>query len=151
MPNIIIKLPEGVFDEAARKRLAQGVTAAAKQIEQIGDDPRQEALTLVTIEEVKAGYLFAGGNDPLIRVIPIAVFFHAPEGVIDAARRGDAVRLVHEAVAAAKPMSDMRAVTTSVVIADVADGTWGANGQLLTLPDFARRAGYKHLQHLVGA
>ncbi len=40
---------------------------------------------------------------------------------------------------------------TSVMIGDVPDGAWGANGQIWRLPDFAKAAGYKHLQHLVGA
>jgi hypothetical protein len=35
------------------------------------------------------------------------------------------------------------------MIWDVADGTWGANGQIWCLPDFARAGGYKHLCHLV--
>jgi len=149
MPNIIVKVPEGVFDADAREALAKGITAAAKTVERIGDDPRQEFLTWVAIEEVKAGYLFAGGNDPLSRVVPVIVLFYPPEGVIDEAGRTDAVRLVQEAVASAKPAGDARPVMTSVIVADVADGTWGANGQLWRLPDFARAAGYKHLQHLV--
>jgi len=32
-----------------------------------------------------------------------------------------------------------------------ASAKWGANGQILRLPDFAKAAGYKHLQHLVVA
>ena len=151
MPNIIVKVPEGAFDAEGRNSLAKAITQAAKQVEQIGDDPRQEFLTWVAIEEVKAGYLFAGGSDPLARVIPVIVFFYPPAGVLAESGRAEAVRLVQEAATAAKPASDPRPVMTSVIVADVADGTWGANGQLWTLPDFARAAGYKHLQHLVQA
>lgn len=40
-----------------------------------GDDPRQEVITWVLIEEVKPGCLFAGGADQTSRIIPVIVFF----------------------------------------------------------------------------
>jgi phenylpyruvate tautomerase PptA (4-oxalocrotonate tautomerase family) len=148
MPTIVVKVPEGAFDAAGCDRLAKGITAAAKTVEQIGDDPRQEFTTWVVVEEVKAGHFFAGGNDPVSRVLPVIVFFYAPAGVIDEAGRVEAVRLIQAAVAAAKSHADSRPVMTSVMVSDVADGTWGANGVLWRLPDFAKAAGYKHLPHL---
>jgi hypothetical protein len=42
MPNIIVKVPAGAFDAAGCERLGKGVTAVAKQVEQIGDDPRSK-------------------------------------------------------------------------------------------------------------
>ena len=149
MPNIIVKVPEGAFDAAARAALGRGIHAAAKAVEGWGDDPRQEALTWVLVEEVKSGGLFVGGADQSSRVIPVIVFFYPPAGVVDAAGRAEAVKRIHQAVAAAKPAADPRPVATSIIVRDVADGTWGANGQLWHLPDFARAAGYRHLQHLV--
>lgn len=149
MPNILIKIPEGVFGSLGVQQLAERVTAAAKEVEQIGDDPQHLFLTWVAIEEVKPGCLFAGGVDPLARVIPVIVFFYPPAGVIDQHGRAAAVRLVHEAVAAAKPANDPRPVMTSVIIAEVEDGSWGANGAVWRLPEIARAAGYKHLQYLV--
>jgi phenylpyruvate tautomerase PptA (4-oxalocrotonate tautomerase family) len=149
MPNIIVKIPEGVFGEPARKVLATGIHAAAKAVEQFGDEPMQEFLTWVVIEEVKEGYLFAGGANPLAQFIPVIVFFYPPGGVIDAAGHADTVKRMHEAVANAKPEGDTRLVVTSVMMWDVPEGAWGANGQLWALPDFVRAAGYKHLQHLV--
>ena len=149
MPNILVKIPEGVFDGTGRKRLAAGITAAAKRVEQIGDDPRHLFLIWVVIEEIKSGSLYAGGDDPLARVIPVIVLFCPPSGVIDHDGRAEVVRLIHEAVAAAKPEGDPRPVATSVIVAEIEDGTWGANGALRRLPDIARAAGYKHLQHLI--
>ncbi len=148
MPNIIVKVPEGVFDAEHRAALARGITAAAKAAERIGDDPRQEFLAWVVVEEVKAGCFFAGGHDPLGRVIPVMVVFNSPAGVLDDAARAVAVRMVHEAVCAAKPEADPRPVMTSVVMAEVADGHWGANGNVWRLADCARAAGYAHLRHL---
>lgn len=149
MPFIIIKVPEGVFEGAARHKLVAGVTAAAKDAEQIGDDPRQEFLTFVQIEEIKAGCLFAGGHDVSAQVAPVIVLWHAPQGVFDDAGRVRAITLVHEAIAAAVPASETRRLVTSVMVGDVPDGSWSANGVRWRLADFARAAGFKHLQHLV--
>jgi phenylpyruvate tautomerase PptA (4-oxalocrotonate tautomerase family) len=149
MPNVVVKIPEGVFGSLGLQRLAEGLTAAARQVEQIGDDPQHLFLTWIAIEEVKPGCLFAGGADPLARVIPVIVFFYTPAGLIDQAGRAEAIRQVHEAVAAAKPAGDPRPVMTSVMVTEIADGTWGANGAVWRLPEIAQAAGYKHLQHLV--
>jgi hypothetical protein len=35
---------------------------------------------------------------------------------------------------------------TSVIISEVADGTWGVSGALWRLDTFVKAAGYKHLQ-----
>jgi phenylpyruvate tautomerase PptA (4-oxalocrotonate tautomerase family) len=149
MPNIFIKLPNGVFDPAARDRLAQAVTAAAMAAEQIGDDPQHALTTWVVIEELEPSHLYVGGGDPLGRFIPVIVFFHPPAGVIDESGRAELVKLMHEAVTGAKPAGDSRPVMTNIIVADVADGTWGVSGQVWRLPEMARAAGYKHLQHLV--
>lgn len=125
MPAIVIKIPEGVFDAEARGRIAARVTAAAKTVEQIGDDPRQEFLTWVLIEEVKAGSFLAGGRDPLAVAIPVFVTFNYPEGVIEEPGRALAVRLIQEAVAA-----EGRPAATAVIMSPVTDGTWGVNGTL---------------------
>ncbi len=146
MPNIIVKLPAGAFDSAACDRLGKGITAVAKQVEQIGDDPRQEFTTWVVIEEVKARHFLAGGNDPLARVVPVIVLFYAPEGVMGEASRVEAVRLIQAVVAAAKSEADPRPVMTSVIISEVADGTWGVSGALWRLDAFVKAAGYKHLR-----
>ncbi len=149
MPNITIKIPEGVFDSAAKARLAAGVTNAASTVEQMGDDPRQQFLTWVTIEEIKSGHFFAGGVDPLAQVIPVIIFFQPPAGVLGEDRRQMAISMMHNACVAARAQSDPRPVMSSILIQDVPDGSWGANGTLWHLPDFARASGYRHLQHLV--
>jgi phenylpyruvate tautomerase PptA (4-oxalocrotonate tautomerase family) len=150
MPNIIVKVPEGVFDTSARATLAKATHAAAKTVEGWGDDPRQEALTWVLIEEVANGNFFVGGADQSSRVIPVIVFCYPPAGVISGDSRATAVKLFHDAISSAKQTSDARPVLTSIMLWDVANGTWGANGKIWQLTDFAKAAGYKHLQHLAG-
>jgi len=136
MPNILVKIPANTFDGDARAALARRITHAAAQAEQIADDPRSRATTWVLVEEVPAGAWWCGGADMSAHIVPCLAIAHVPAGVLDAAAR-------------ALPGADGRRVVTSVMLHDVADGTWGVNGALWALPDFARAAGYAHLQHLV--
>lgn len=148
MPNILVRLPEGVFDANARQSIATALSRTAKRVEQIGDEPRHEFTTWVVFEDIKPGYIFAGGHDPLANVIPAIVFFHHPEGVLEQSGRELAIKLAHEAIADAAP-NDGRPVITSVAVTKVEDGAWGVAGNVCWLADFARLAGFKHLQHLV--
>ena len=149
MPNILVKIPANTFDGAARAALARRITAAAVQAEQIADDPRSRATTWVVVEEVPARSWWCGGVDVAAQMVPCLAVAHVPAGVLDAAARALFVQQMHEAFAQALPTADGRRVVTSVMVYDVADGTWGVNGALWALPDFARAAGYAHLQHLI--
>lgn len=151
MPNIVIRAPEGAFDAEALGMLARAATAVARFVEKGGDDPRHSALTWVAIDEVKPGRLFAGGADPLAQLIPVVVLFHYPAGVLDDDSRAEAARLFQEIVSEARRPGDERPVATSVIMTEVADGAWGGSGRIWRLPDLAKAAGYKHLQHLVTA
>jgi phenylpyruvate tautomerase PptA (4-oxalocrotonate tautomerase family) len=103
----------------------------------------------VTVEDVPAASWWCGGADVTTQVVPCKAIAHVPAGVLDADARARFVQQVHEAFAQALPAADARRVVTSVMLHDVPDGTWGVNGALWTLPDFARAARYAHLQHLV--
>ncbi|MCC9005666.1 hypothetical protein [Pseudomonas putida] len=37
---------------------------------------------------------------------------------------------------------------TAIILDEVSDGSWGANGVIWHLADFAQAAGYRHLQGL---
>jgi len=149
MPNILVKIPANTFDGDARAALARRITEAAVQAEQIPDDPRRRATTWVVMEDVPAASWWCGGVDVTTQVVPCLAIAHVPAGVLDADARALFVQRLHDAFVQSLPAADGRRVVTSVMLHDVADGTWGVNGALWALPDFARAAGYAHLQHLV--
>jgi phenylpyruvate tautomerase PptA (4-oxalocrotonate tautomerase family) len=149
MPNILVKIPANTFDGDARAALARRITEAAVQAEQIPDDPRRRATTWVVMEDVPAASWWCGGVDVTTQVVPCLAIAHVPAGVLDADARALFVQQMHDAFVQSLPAADGRRVVTSVMLHDVADGTWGVNGALWALPDFARAAGYAHLQHLV--
>jgi hypothetical protein len=71
-------------------------------------------------------------------------------GVLSEAMRGDYVQRLHQAVSRSKEANDQRIVMTSIILDEVNDGLWGANGAIWYLADFTQAAGYRHLQGLTG-
>ncbi len=100
-------------------------------------------------EEVDSGNWTCGGADLSNQVITLIAMVYVPEGVLDDASRALYVRLVDLAFRNALPAGETRKVATSIMLHDVADGTWGPGGDIWHLPTFAARAGFVHLQHLV--
>ncbi|WP_178116221.1 tautomerase family protein [Pseudomonas sp. LD120] len=145
MPNILIKIPQGAFNAQQRERMLHEVTQVALDVEQIGQDPRQRALCWVLLEELAPGTWRCGGADLGAQALSCLVQVKVPAGVLDSARRQAYVAGLHQALAACRPAEDGRLLMTSILLDEVPDGTWGANGTLWHLADFTRAAGYRHL------
>lgn len=151
MPHMLITVPEGAFPRQQRHLLVRALNAAAARAERIPDDPGKRFLCWIVIEEVAAGLWTCGGVDVDSQVLPCIAMIHLPAGVLDDVSRQRYVALVHNAFRQAMAAGDRRPLATSVVLHDVVDGTWGANGHVMRLADFARVAGFEHLQDRVGA
>ncbi|MGY2237146.1 tautomerase [Pseudomonas gingeri] len=149
MPNILLKIPKGAFPGAARATLVRGINEAAAIAERIPADPAKRFLCWVVIEEVEPGNWTCGSVDMTAQLVPCIARVHVPAGVLDETSRGRYVELIQQAFIAAQPADDPRQLMTSVMLHEVADGAWGANGAIWNLPAFARAAGFEHLQHLV--
>lgn len=151
MPTILVKVPKGAFPGDARAHLVRHIIDAATAAEQMPADPKKLFLSWVVIEETEAGMWTCGGVDMAAQVLTCFAMVNVPSGVLDERSRALYVKLMHDAFKKAQPVVDKRQVVSSVILQDVADGTWGGNGALWRLPALAKAAGYKHLQHLVVA
>ena len=87
--------------------------------------------------------------DMSARLLTCLAVIYVPTGVLDAASQAMYVDLVHAAFKQSLPASEKRQLATSVILQNVADGSWGANGAIWRLPDFAQAAGFAHLQALL--
>lgn len=146
MPNIVIQIPSGVFSVDCRSELVGKINEAAAIAEQIPNDPKKRFLCWVLIEEVPAGAWTCGTVAAMPQLVPCIARIDVPAGVLDDDSRAQYVRLVHNAFRQALPEGDKRQVITSVLLNEVADGTWGVNGAVWRLEDFAKAAGFAHLQ-----
>ncbi|SDZ65433.1 tautomerase family protein [Pseudomonas sp. NFIX28] len=151
MPNILVDLPKGALTAEQRRALVDGLNQAAAEAEQIPAQLQKRALCWVLINEVEAGHWTCGAVDMTSQILPCRAVVYVPAGVLDESARADYVRLVHQAFERAKPAEDKRQLMTSVIVQDVADGTWGANGAIWRLPQFAAAAGFAHLQGVAAA
>jgi phenylpyruvate tautomerase PptA (4-oxalocrotonate tautomerase family) len=151
MPTILVKIPHGSFPGESRTALVRKINEAAAAAEQMPDEPRTRSMCWVLVEEAAAGTWTCGGVDATARLLPCTVLAYLPAGVLDDASRERFVERVHSAFEEALPPDDGRRIATSVVMNEVPDGAWGVGGKVWRLPDFARSAGYAHLQHLVDA
>ncbi|MES2950022.1 MAG: tautomerase [Pseudomonadota bacterium] len=151
MPNIVLKIPKNSFPGAQRAALVKGINEAAATAERMPADPRKRFLCWVLIEEVEPGNWTCGGADVTSLFLPCVAIVFVPDGVLDDAARATFTRLLQVAFLAAIPEDDKRQLTTSIIFNAVVDGAWGVNGAVWHLPQFAKAAGYAHLQHLVSA
>ncbi len=151
MPNIVLKIPKHAFPGAQRAALVQGINEAVAAAERIPADPRKRFLCWVLIDEIEDGNWTCGGADVSSQFIPCMAVVHVPDGVLDDAARATYTRLLHAAFQDALPADEKRQLLTSIVFNAVQDGSWGVGSVVWRLPDFARAAGFEHLQHLVVA
>lgn len=149
MPNILVKIPKGAFPTEHRAVLVKMLNAAAAAAEQIPDDPRKRSMCWVIIDEVEPGSWTCGASDMSAKLLPCLAVIYVPAGVLDGASQAVYVDLVHAAFKQSLPATEQRQLATSVILHDVADGSWGANGAIWRLPDFAQAAGFAHLQALL--
>ncbi|WP_428424658.1 tautomerase [Methylibium sp.] len=151
MPNIVVHIPHGAFAGEARSALTRCINEAAAKAEQMPADPNKRFVCWVVVNEVDPGALTCGSVDMTAQLLPCIAMVHVPAGVLDGASRTRYVQEMHDAFREALPAGELRKLITSVVLHDVADGTWGANGVIWRLPDLAKASGHGHLQHLVVA
>lgn len=151
MPNIHVRIPKGSFTGAARADLIRRINDAAANAEQIPAEPRKRMLCWVLIDEISDGAWTCGGADMTSQLLPCVATVYLPAGVLNDTSRAQYVQELHEAFKQSRVAEDARLVATSVMLHEVPDGSWGVNGSIWRLPQFAQAAGFAHLQHLVHA
>jgi phenylpyruvate tautomerase PptA (4-oxalocrotonate tautomerase family) len=147
MPIVRVQLPADALSAERVEAVIAELTELIAAAEQMPADPDRRTGLIILWEPLPAGAIRSNGVDPTGIAIPVFVWFHPPEGVMDDAHRAAFVAGAQELFERHGP--DDRIVVTSVVFLPIADGDWGIGGTINHLPDFAARAGYAHLQHLV--
>ncbi|MDT3457509.1 hypothetical protein ROV96_17170 [Stenotrophomonas pavanii] len=144
MPTLQIKTPAGAFTTSQCRAMLSAVEQAAVACSGLGPLPHQRRLCWVLHEPV--AHWRCGDEDTFETFVPVLVQVLAPAGVLDAERRTRYARAVHDAIVGALAHPESRRLALSITVSDVADGTWGANGELWNLARFAAVAGYAHMQ-----
>jgi len=149
MPNIVIQIPGGVLTEDARTAAAHQIASFAADTEQMPAQTSKRMLSWAVFQEMEAASWSVGGSAIPDSVIPCMVEIKVPEGVVDSAMRAVFLEGIYAILEKSMPVGDGRRLLMSTVFFEVPDGCWGANSAIWKLAEFARVAGYRHLQHLI--
>ena len=147
MPILNARVPEGAFSDEQRATIVADLTEAIAAAEQIPDDPIMRSRIIVIWEEIPQGRIYANAIDVSGLGVPVFLDLQPPEQALTeehAAEFGAAVEAIFQ-----RHASEGQAVLTSLIMSDVTDGRWAISGEISRIADFARTAGYAHLQHLV--
>lgn len=144
MPDIFIQVPEGAFDAEARGRMARAAVAVMTLVDR--DAKGREPTTWAVVDEIKVGHGRIDGHDPVAQTIPVLVHVYHLAGRLDAVARVEMADLFQDICSEARRAGERRQVAASVMVAEVAEGWWGVDGQVLRL---SAESGYGHSRPMV--
>jgi phenylpyruvate tautomerase PptA (4-oxalocrotonate tautomerase family) len=129
MPMMDLTLPAGALDQDRRTALVDDLTTVLLRAERAPDTEFFREVTWVFVHELPAGHVYSAGRpieQPLVRLEVTT-----PEGALSDRRRaelvGEATRLVREALG----IAEEDALRVWVTCREVAEGSWGAGGQIV--------------------
>ena len=148
MPHIFVHFPQHAFPGEARHALVEAITNAACHAEKIPAHAQQRFWCWVLMQDMPASHIHCGGQDVSARMLPCMVRIICPAGVLDESMKQTYVERIQDAFEQCLPTTETRVLAISVILEEIPEGHWGVNGTLWRLPDFAKAAGFIHLQHL---
>jgi phenylpyruvate tautomerase PptA (4-oxalocrotonate tautomerase family) len=129
MPIFEVTYPEGALSAEARAKLMEGLTAALLRAERAPDTEFFRSVTWSYVHELPAGSVHAAGEPVEKPTFKIDVT--TPQGALSDRRREElvieATRIVREAAA----IAEEEALRVWVLMHEVAEGSWGAGGQVI--------------------
>jgi phenylpyruvate tautomerase PptA (4-oxalocrotonate tautomerase family) len=140
---MFVTLTPGAYDAQAQDRLAAQLTEVAARAESLPDRPGPRSRALVCIQELPAGRFYSAGLPADRSLCGVFMTLYVTAGVLDARRKAEFAAGIQ--AAAEKCAPERRAVATSAVIVEVAEGQWAQRGRIARLPDVVGLAEFEHL------
>ena len=130
MPLMDLTFPAGAIDAGARAGLIDDLTTALLRAERAPDTDFFRSITWVFVNELPADNVYAAGRPveaPIARLIVTT-----PDGALSDRRRAEMVEAATQLIRDALGIAEADALTRIwVVHRTVADGSWGAGGQVV--------------------
>ena len=138
MPVFEITYPEGALEPAARDQLLDELTTAILNAERAPNHEFFRGVTWGYVNELPAGSVVAAGRP--VDKPTFKVDLTTPEGALSDRRREEfvveATRLVREAAG----IPEDEGLRIFVMMHEVAEGSWGAAGQVVRFQELRQRA-----------
>jgi phenylpyruvate tautomerase PptA (4-oxalocrotonate tautomerase family) len=129
MPLIDLTYPAGTFTPEQRTALADELTTVMLRAERAPDTEFFRTITWVHVHELPEGTVLAAGRpveEPIFRVDVTT-----PEGGLSDRRRKELVAGMTSAILGAAGLGEDQALRVWVLCHEVAEGSWGAAGQVV--------------------
>ncbi len=138
MPVFEITYPQGALEPEAREKLLDDLTTALLRAERAPDTEFFRNITWSYIHELPEGCVRAAG-----KAVPEPTFkidVTTPEGALSDRRRKELVASATEAVSEAAGLGPDDGLRVWVLMHEVAEGSWGAAGQVIQFQQLAEAA-----------
>jgi phenylpyruvate tautomerase PptA (4-oxalocrotonate tautomerase family) len=129
MPMIDVTYPEGALASEARSALVEDLTTVLLRAERAPDTEFFRNVTWVYLHELPVHAVLAGGTPVAEPTFRIEVT--TPEGALSDRRRKELVGEATRVVRAAAGIPEEEAMRVWVLCREIAEGSWGAGGQVV--------------------
>ena len=129
MPLMDLTLPQGTLDTDARNALVDDLTTVLLRAERAPDTELFRSITWTHVHELPPGDVLAAGR-PIDRPI-VRLEVTTPEGALSQRRRAELVENATRVIRDAVGIPDEDALRVWVICHEVAEGSWGAGGQIV--------------------
>ena len=129
MPIFEVTYPQGALAPEARSKLLEDLTTVLLRAERAPDTEFFRSITWSYVHELPADAVLAGGSpvaEPTFRIDVTT-----PEGALSDRRREELVSEATRVVREAAGLGDEDALRVWVLMHEVAEGRWGAGGQVV--------------------
>lgn len=133
MPLIYINYPEGTFPEGAIDALADDITTAGLECEELPNTPFVRSTTWIYATEFPAGRVYHGGKPGGTKVISFEV--NVVDGGLDAEAKKKLIASITDSVRKHADIPADERVPAYVLIRDVPAQDWGLFGVPVVLDD----------------
>jgi phenylpyruvate tautomerase PptA (4-oxalocrotonate tautomerase family) len=124
-----LTLPAGALDQDAKTALVDDLTTALLHAERAPDTEFFRSITWAFVHELETGDIYSSGK-PIDR--PLArLMVTTPEGALSDRRRGEMTSEATRLLRAALDIGDDDALRVWVTFREIADGSWGAAGEIV--------------------
>jgi len=138
MPVFELTYPEGALEPQDREKLLEDLTTALLRAERAPDTEFFRNITWSYVHELPTGSVLAGGRPVSEPTFKIDVT--TPEGALSDRRRQELVEAVTAAVSEAAGLGTEDALRIWVLMHEVAEGSWGAGGQVIQFKQLVEAA-----------
>ncbi|MGZ8667628.1 MAG: tautomerase family protein [Solirubrobacterales bacterium] len=138
MPVFELTYPEGALAPEAREKLLEDLTAALLRAERAPDTEFFRNVTWSYVHELSEGSVRSAGRPVGEPTFKIDVT--TPAGALSDRRRGEFVEAATAAVSEAAGLGAEDALRVWVLMHEVAEGSWGAGGQIIQFKQLAEIA-----------